>query len=205
MPPRLLPDEGFVDSVAMACFGTVHSPGGVEADQFAAMPSLHMGWAVWVAVVIMALLPRHRVRWIAVLHPIVTAIVVVVTANHYVLDVIAGVAVSMAALFGTGLVWAGNGTTYAAGQLIKRNRPAPVPDPADVVVDVTEAAAETDGEAAGSDEPATSTAGASGAPDAAVGSKAGAAAATTATTGLDRQAGGITRADTDKGPELASP
>jgi PAP2 superfamily len=184
MPPRLLPDVGFVDSVAMAGFGTVHSPGGVEADQFAAMPSLHMGWAVWGAVVIMALLPRHRVRWIAVLHPIVTAIVVVITANHYVLDVIAGVAVSMAALFGTGLVWAGNGTIYAGGQLIKRNRPAPVPDPADVVDTVDPAAA---------------------APSTAAASAAGSTPATTATTGLERQPGGISRADPDKGSELASP
>ncbi|MWA02830.1 hypothetical protein F8568_021110 [Actinomadura sp. LD22] len=175
MPPRLLPDEGFVDSVALAGYGTVHSPGGVEADQFAAMPSLHMGWAVWVAVVIMALLPRHRVRWLAVLHPVVTAIVVVITANHYVLDVIAGVAVSMAALFGTGLVWAGNGTTYAAGQLIKRNRPAPVPAPADVV-DVTDT------------EPSPTP-----------------AATATASGGPDRPSNGITRADSDKGPELASP
>lgn len=198
MPPRLLPHEGFTDSVAMAGFGTVHSPGGVEADQFAAMPSLHMGWAVWVAVVIMALLPRHRVRWLAVLHPVVTAIVVVITANHYVLDVIAGVAVSMAALFGTGLVWAGNGTTYAAGQLIKRNRPDPAPAlapaPADVV-DVAEAAGEPDGEAPVPGEPATS---------AAVGSKAGAAAGA-ATAGLERQASGVARADTDKGPEPVGP
>ncbi|WP_192809024.1 phosphatase PAP2 family protein [Actinomadura montaniterrae] len=192
MPPRLLPDEGFVDSVAMAGFGTVHSPGGVEADQFAAMPSLHMGWAVWVAVVIMALLPRYRVRWLAVLHPVVTAIVVVITANHYVLDVIAGVAVSMAALFGTGLVWAGNGTTYAAGQLIKRNRPAPVPDPADLV---DAEPGEADGKSL---VPAEQAAGGVGGPNPG-------GAATTATVSLERPPGGITRADPDKGPELASP
>ncbi|MEU9022808.1 phosphatase PAP2 family protein [Actinomadura sp. NPDC048394] len=198
MPPRLLPDEGFVDSVAMAGFGTVHSPGGVEADQFAAMPSLHMGWAVWVAVVIMALLPRYRVRWLAVLHPVVTAIVVVITANHYVLDVIAGVVVSMAALFGTGLVWAGNGTTYAAGQLIKRNRPAPVPDPADVVDAGPGEAGEAGEKALVPAEPAASGV---AKPD----PGAASATATTATVGLERPPGGITRADPDKGPELASP
>ena len=124
MPPRLLPNEGFVDLVAHAGFGVTHSP-PVPADQYAAMPSLHLAWAVWVALVIMTLLRRYRVRWILLLHPITTSVVVVVTANHYVLDVVAGVAVAMAALLATGLVWAGNGTVYARGQLIRRNRPAP--------------------------------------------------------------------------------
>ncbi|WP_433475962.1 phosphatase PAP2 family protein [Spirillospora sp. CA-142024] len=127
MPPRLLPGEGFVDSVAGAGFGTTHSP-PLPANQYAAMPSLHMAWALWVALVIMALLRRYRVRWVAVLHPVTTAVVVVVTANHYVLDVVAGAAVAMAALSATGLVWAGSGTPYAGGQLIARKRPAPVPD-----------------------------------------------------------------------------
>lgn len=127
MPPRLLPDEGFVDSVAHAGFGTTHSP-PLPADQYAAMPSLHLAWAVWVAMVGLTLLRPFRVRWVAVLHPITTAVVVVLTANHYVLDVVAGAAVAMAALSATGLIWAGNGTLYAGGQLIRRKRPVPGPD-----------------------------------------------------------------------------
>ncbi|WP_433466025.1 phosphatase PAP2 family protein [Spirillospora sp. CA-128828] len=127
MPPRLLPGEGFVDSVAGAGFGTTHSP-PLPANQYAAMPSLHVAWAVWVALVIMALLGRYRVRWVAVLHPVTTAVAVVVTANHYVLDVVAGVVVAMAALLATGLVWAGSGTPYAGGQLISRKGPDPVSD-----------------------------------------------------------------------------
>jgi hypothetical protein len=133
MPPRLLPDGGFVDSVADAGFGVTHSA-PLPADQYAAMPSLHVGWALWVAVVVMTLLRHYRVRWVAVLHPISTAVVVVLTANHYVLDVVAGAAVTMAALLGTGLIWAGSGTLYAGGQLISRKQPAPVPD-ADAVGD----------------------------------------------------------------------
>ncbi|MFB4308984.1 phosphatase PAP2 family protein [Actinomadura sp. GTD37] len=133
MPPRLLPNEGFIDSVAHAGFGVTHSP-PLPADQYAAMPSLHMAWAIWLAVVIMALLWRYRVRWLAVLHPITTSVVVVVTANHYILDVVAGAAVAIAALLATGLVWAGTGTPYAGGQLIARKRRAPAPD-ADAVVD----------------------------------------------------------------------
>ncbi|MFA1539802.1 phosphatase PAP2 family protein [Actinomadura monticuli] len=124
MPPRLLPHRGYIDSVAHAGFGTTHSP-PVPADQYAAMPSLHMAWALWVALVIMTMLHRYRVRWVFLLHPITTAVVVVVTANHYVLDVVAGVAVAMATVLGTGLVWARSGTAYAGGQLVARKRSAP--------------------------------------------------------------------------------
>lgn len=128
MPPRLLPGSGFVDTVAGAGFGITHSP-PLPADQYAAMPSLHVAWAVWVAAVIMALLRRYRVRWAATAHPISTAVAVVVTANHYVLDVVAGAAVAMAALLATGLVWARTGTLYAGGQLIARKKPDPPPAP----------------------------------------------------------------------------
>ena len=97
MPPRLLPGGGYVDTVAAAGFGSSHA-GPVPADQYAAMPSLHLAWAVWTASVGMLLLARHRARVVWLLYPVLTAVVVVVTANHYVLDVIAGVAVAVLAL-----------------------------------------------------------------------------------------------------------
>jgi membrane-associated phospholipid phosphatase len=97
MPPRLLPGAGYVDAVAAAGFGASHT-GPVPADQYAAMPSLHLAWAVWAASVGMLLLDRYRVGVLWLLYPVVTAIVVVVTANHYVLDVLAGVAVAVVAL-----------------------------------------------------------------------------------------------------------
>ena len=97
MPPRLLPGAGYVDAVAAAGFGSSHA-GPVPADQYAAMPSLHLAWAVWTASVGMLLLARYRVRVLWLLYPVVTATAVVVTANHYVLDVVAGVAVAVVAL-----------------------------------------------------------------------------------------------------------
>ena len=97
MPPRLLPGAGYVDAVAAAGFGSSHT-GPVPADQYAAMPSLHLAWAVWTASVGMLLLARHRVRVLWLLYPVITATAVVVTANHYVLDVLAGVAVAVVAL-----------------------------------------------------------------------------------------------------------
>jgi hypothetical protein len=92
MPPRLLPGEDYIDSVAAAGFGTTHG-GPVTADQFGAMPSLHLAWATWTALVAFALLRRYpRARFLVVLYPTTTALVVMATANHF-----AGVAVALAA------------------------------------------------------------------------------------------------------------
>jgi hypothetical protein len=105
MPPRLLPGTSYVDSVFKVGLG--EGPGGpVEADQFAAMPSLHLAWATWTALVVTALLMAKfpgRKRWLVTLiYPGITATVVVTTANHYVLDVVAGVFVALAAIWVTG-------------------------------------------------------------------------------------------------------
>jgi hypothetical protein len=90
-PPRMRPDLGFVDTGAL--FGpNVYGPpeGGSIANQFAAMPSLHIGWAALVAIGLIAA-TRTRWRWLWVLHPIITTLVVVGTANHWWLDGIVAV------------------------------------------------------------------------------------------------------------------
>ena len=97
MPPRLLPGAGYIDSVADAGFGANHG-GPVPADQYAAMPSLHLAWAVWTAYVAAALLAGRRGRALCHLYAVTTAVVVVVTANHFVLDVVAGVIVGLGAI-----------------------------------------------------------------------------------------------------------
>jgi len=83
-PPRMMP--GFVDTglrFGQSVYGAEHSGGPV--NQFAAMPSLHVGWASLIALS-MILITRSRWRWLWLLHPIITFTVVVVTANHYWLD-----------------------------------------------------------------------------------------------------------------------
>jgi hypothetical protein len=85
-PPRMRPDLGFVDTGAL--FGpNVYGPpeGGSIANQFAAMPSLHIGWAVLVAIGFIAS-TRSRWRWLWLAHPVITILVVVGTANHWWLD-----------------------------------------------------------------------------------------------------------------------
>lgn len=92
-PPRLLPHAGFVDTVADAGFGANHS-GPIVADQFAAMPSLHLAWATWVAIVLFRWWRQPVLRALAVAYPLWMTYVVIATANHYVLDVAAGMVVA---------------------------------------------------------------------------------------------------------------
>ena len=72
--------------------GEASAPQGLGwlTNQLAAFPSMHAGWALWVALAVSHVVRR---RWIAALawtHAILTAIVVVGTGNHWVLDVVAG-------------------------------------------------------------------------------------------------------------------
>jgi hypothetical protein len=97
-PPRLL-GTGFTDTMAafsgLGWWGEAASaPRGMEAisNQYAALPSLHVGWAVWVALT----LSRHirsplLRRWVWA-YPALMTVVVMATANHYLLDALAGVA-----------------------------------------------------------------------------------------------------------------
>ncbi|MFA1544124.1 phosphatase PAP2 family protein [Actinomadura monticuli] len=85
-PPRMLPATGLIDTAAL--FGpAVYGPPQTDtiANQYAAMPSLHIGWAAVIALGLVAT-SRTRWRWLWVLHPAVTIAVVVGTANHYWLD-----------------------------------------------------------------------------------------------------------------------
>jgi hypothetical protein len=98
-PPRLLPGAGFVDVVAGSGTWGAWEAGGRIADhanELASMPSLHTAWAVWVALTVTAMTGRRWVRALAWAHVAVTVTVVVVTGNHYVLDVLAGVATATA-------------------------------------------------------------------------------------------------------------
>jgi hypothetical protein len=84
-PPRLLPLTGMVDT-AMRYGQSVYSwNGGFDADEFSAMPSVHIGWALIVAIAVITV-SRSRWRWLAAAYPVVTLLVVVVTANHFWLD-----------------------------------------------------------------------------------------------------------------------
>ncbi|WP_329139978.1 phosphatase PAP2 family protein [Streptomyces sp. NBC_00670] len=86
-PPRLLGAARLVDTGQVygpTVYGA-HPATDSMANQFAAMPSLHFGWALMVALGLIAA-TRSRWRWLWLLHPAVTLLVIVGTANHFWLD-----------------------------------------------------------------------------------------------------------------------
>ncbi|MFL6052016.1 MAG: phosphatase PAP2 family protein [Actinoallomurus sp.] len=92
-PPRMIP--GFVDTVLTFHTGGLYesgaSPIASVSNQYAAMPSLHTGWSLWCAIAIADVTRPGRFRWLACSYPVATVIVILGTANHYLLDAIGGV------------------------------------------------------------------------------------------------------------------
>jgi hypothetical protein len=102
-PPRMLPGFGFVDTARLfgpASYGA-GSPYKGFANQFAAMPSLHFGWALviaWAAIIASS----SRWRYLVIAHPVLTLAAIVLTANHYWLD---AVVATVLFLFALGVDW----------------------------------------------------------------------------------------------------
>ncbi|MGW1771634.1 phosphatase PAP2 family protein [Streptomyces sp. NPDC002104] len=100
-PPRLLDASyGFTDTMAQYSSygwwgGEASAPRGLGSftNQFAAMPSLHVGWALWCGIMLWCCARRPLVRALGAAYPVVTTLVVMGTANHYFLDAVAGAAV----------------------------------------------------------------------------------------------------------------
>jgi hypothetical protein len=103
-PPRLMPGFGIVDTVngpqdfTRPDYGTLTE----LTNQYAAMPSLHFGWALWCGLVVAVLAPKGWMKALGLLHPFLTLSAIVGTGNHWVLDAAGGAAV----------VGAGFGLTY---------------------------------------------------------------------------------------------
>lgn len=94
-PPRLV--GGFTDVLAQTSTtgwwgGEASAPQGLGwmTNQLAAFPSMHAGWALWVALAVTASTPRLLPRILAWSHAIITAVVVIGTGNHWTLDVVVG-------------------------------------------------------------------------------------------------------------------
>jgi hypothetical protein len=107
-PPRLMPDGGFIDTVLVhRTWGSMAS-GNLKhmSNQYAAMPSMHIGWSLWSGLAIASLARRTQVRILGLLYPVATLMVIVATANHFWLDAVGG---ALCVGFGVGLsyVWYG--------------------------------------------------------------------------------------------------
>ncbi|WP_158580768.1 phosphatase PAP2 family protein [Cellulomonas rhizosphaerae] len=94
-PPRLLPGGGYIDTVVVfETWGrSAADSGHGVSNEYAAMPSMHFGWALWCGLAVFAV---SKVRWqkvLAIAFPSVTLVVIIATGNHFLFDAIAGAAV----------------------------------------------------------------------------------------------------------------
>lgn len=97
-PPRFFPDLGYenlAQHYGISVYGNDVQTG--VSDQFAAMPSIHVGWAAVVSFGIVAV-STSIWRWFFLLHVIITTLVVSATANHWWLDGVVAVALLLGGL-----------------------------------------------------------------------------------------------------------
>jgi len=74
------------------------------SNQYAAMPSLHIGWSTWCAIAVWPLLRRRWLKALVLLYPAATLFCIVVTGNHFWLDGAGGLVVfGVGSLIGWGL------------------------------------------------------------------------------------------------------
>jgi hypothetical protein len=98
-PPRMLSGLGFVDVAAVTHSLGAWSSGALasQANEYAAMPSLHVAWALWCALAVWSIRKDPGARAAAAGYVALTSIVVMATANHYFLDVVAGAVAAVVA------------------------------------------------------------------------------------------------------------
>jgi len=80
-PPRLVPGTGMVDTAELY-HQSVYSASGLGADELSAMPSVHVAWALFVAVCWWQV-TTSRWRYLGIVHVVLTLWVITVTGNHY--------------------------------------------------------------------------------------------------------------------------
>lgn len=92
-PPRLMNGGRFVDTVAVHHTWGSMASGDLKhmSNQYAAMPSMHIGWSLWCGLTVFALASVPWVRVLGLLYPATTLLVIVATANHFWLDAVGGV------------------------------------------------------------------------------------------------------------------
>ncbi|MET4925928.1 phosphatase PAP2 family protein [Streptomyces sp. PSRA5] len=105
-PPRLMNGQNFIDTVQFhQTWGSMASGNFKNvSNQYAAMPSMHIGWSLWCGLTIFALAKAPWAKILGLLYPTATLIVIVATANHFWLDAVGGM-VCLAFGFAVSYAW----------------------------------------------------------------------------------------------------
>ncbi|MEV0123516.1 phosphatase PAP2 family protein [Streptomyces sp. NPDC050703] len=112
-PPRLMNDSTFIDTVLVHHTWGSMASGDLKnmSNQYAAMPSMHIGWSLWCGLTIFALASVPWAKVLGLLYPVTTLVVIVATANHFWLDAVGGM-ICLAFGFAVARLWYG-ATPYA--------------------------------------------------------------------------------------------
>ncbi|MEV5598485.1 phosphatase PAP2 family protein [Streptomyces sp. NPDC052496] len=104
-PPRLMSGGGFIDTVIVHHTWGSMASGNLASmsNQYAAMPSMHIGWSLWCGVMIALIARPVWAKVLGLLYPTTTLMVIVSTANHFWLDAVGGI---LCLAFGIGLAFA---------------------------------------------------------------------------------------------------
>lgn len=128
-PPRLLPGYDYFDTVVrFHTWGSLADPEiASHSNQYAAMPSLHIAWALWCGISVFMCARAVWARALGLLYPVFTLMVIIGTANHYLVDALGG-ALVVALAFGIQAVLSGHGAytpPYDAPDFGKPDPPLP--------------------------------------------------------------------------------
>jgi membrane-associated phospholipid phosphatase len=105
-PPRFMPEWGFADSVSdFTGVHVSHTSASMNAlfNPYAAVPSMHVAFALMIGWPLARLSRRRVVRVLWVLYPFFMTFVIVVTANHFIVDALLGALTAAASAYGA--VW----------------------------------------------------------------------------------------------------
>ncbi|MER7174965.1 phosphatase PAP2 family protein [Streptomyces mesophilus] len=104
-PPRLMDGHNFIDTVLVHHTWGSMASGDLKhmTNQYAAMPSMHIGWSTWCGLTIFALAKAPWAKILGVLYPVATLVVIIATANHFWMDAVGGI---LCLAFGFMVVWA---------------------------------------------------------------------------------------------------
>ncbi|MFC4610049.1 phosphatase PAP2 family protein [Streptomyces maoxianensis] len=91
-PPRLMSGNDFIDTVLVHHTWGSMASGNLKnmSNQYAAMPSMHIGWSLWCGLIIFAVASAPWAKILGLLYPTLTLVVIVATANHFWLDAVGG-------------------------------------------------------------------------------------------------------------------
>ena len=98
-PPRFLPEWGFSDSVANFVGENAEQSANVLYNPFAAVPSMHVAFALMIAIPAIILVKHRALKVLWAFYPLVVTFVVMVTANHFWLDAALGALVAALAAY----------------------------------------------------------------------------------------------------------